>query len=197
MKLGGIKFADVFGGYELVNIPASRIPQDAATAVFGAINSGILGATYDPFWYVGSQVANGKNHLFLCKEIRATANKDTSIVGLVINVPPSEKASQGDGAKVVRIIEEADLPEDLRCVFFCCEQNLVGVSYKPLFYVGSQIVKGVNHYFICQAKGIYPGAEPYAVVVCINVFENIKSIVSIERINDTAEEPKLGYSFTW
>jgi len=197
MKLGGIKFADVFGGYELVNIPASRIPQDAATAVFGAINSGILGATYTPLWYVGSQLVKGKNHFFIAQEVRATAKKDTCIVGLVINVPPSEKAAQGAGAKVVRIIEEADLPEDLQCVFSTAMQGLVGVGYKPLFYVGSQIVKGVNYYFICQAKGIYPGAEPYAVVVCINVFENTKSIVSIERIEDTVEDMKLGYAFTW
>jgi len=197
MKLGGIKFADVFGGYELVNIPASRIPQDAATAVFGAINSGILGATYDPFWYVGSQVVNGKNHLFLCKEIRATANKDTSIVGLVINVPPSEQAFQGKDARVVNVIEEANLPDDLKCIFSCALQGLVGVGYKPLFYVGSQVVKGTNHYFICQAKGMYPGADPYAVLMCINVFDNRSSIVFIERIDDTAEEPKLGYSFTW
>ena len=198
MKFGAIELSNTLGGYDIVNIPASKIPQDAASAVWGAINSGLLGATYAPLWYIGSQVVNGKNHLFIAKEIRSTKNRDTAIVGLVVNVPPSKDAFKGEGAKIVNIIEEADLSEELSCLFDSTMRNLIGVGYTPLFYVGHQVVKGTNHYFIAQAKGVYPGAEPYAVMICINEFQKVNSIVSIEKIEDVdIDDRKLGYAFTW
>lgn len=198
MKFGGIELSKDFGSYDIVNIPANKLPQDAASAVWGAINSGLLGATYVPIWYVGSQLVNGKNHLFIAKEIRSTKNRDTAIVGLVINVPPSKDAFKGEGAKLVNIIEEANLSEELSCLFDSTMRGLVGVGYTPLFYIGHQVVKGTNHYFIAQAKGIYPGAEPYAVMICINEFQKVNSIISIEKIDDSDKsDVKLGYAFTW
>lgn len=197
MKLGGIEFDKLLGGYEIVNIPATKIPQDAASAVFGAINSGLLGATYVPIWYIGYQTVNGKNHLFLAKEIRSTKNRDTYIVGLVINTPPSKDHS-GEGSKIVEIIEEAKLSDELKFIFDSAMKGLVGVSYKPLFYIGKQVVKGMNHYFLAEAKNIYPGSEPFLVEICINVFENQTSIVSIEKIDENDERyEKLNYAFTW
>ncbi len=199
MKFGNIELSKTFGGYDIVNIPACKLPQDVASSVFGVINSGMLGATYDPIWYIGSQLVNGKNHIFLAKEIRSTKHRDKSIVGLVINVPPSKDAFKGEGAKVVEIIEEAKLPDDLQCLFNKALQGLVGVGYKPLFYIGKQVVKGMNYYFVAEAKPIYPDSEPYPVQICINEFENQVSIVSIEKIenNDNSKDQKLGYAFTW
>lgn len=198
MNFGGIELNESLGGYDIVNIPANKLPQDAASAVWGAINSGMLGATYIPIWYIGSQLVNGKNHFFIAKEIRSTKNKDTSIVCLVINVPPSKDSFKGDNAKLVNIIEEAKLSEDLMCLFDNTMHSLIGVGYTPLFYIGHQVVKGINHYFLAQAKGMYPGAEPYPVMICINEFKGATSIVSIEKIEDLKESSNmLNYAFTW
>lgn len=198
MLFGEIELDSELGGFEIVNMPAGSIPQEAASAVFGAINSGILGATYIPLWYIGSQVVKGKNHLFLAKEIRATKHQNTSIVGLLINVPPHKGAFTGEGATVVKIIEEAQLSDELACIFKTATQSLVGVSYKPLFYVGHQVVKGMNHYFIAQAQAIYPGADPFLVSICINDFNKNISIISIEKLEHTVKtDVKLGYAFTW
>ena len=140
----------------------------------------------------------GKNHLFIVKEVRSTKDKNTSIVGLVINVPPSKDAFKGENAKIVEIIEEAKLSQEIQYIFDKAMQNLIGVGYTPLFYIGHQIVKGVNHYFIAQAKCIYPGADPYPVQICINDFDGSISIVSIEKILDQKESNKtLNYSFSW
>ena len=96
-KFGGIELGETFGGYEIVNQPADKLPQDVASAV-GAVNSTpLLGATYNPLWYVGKQTVNGVNHLFIAEDIRSTKNKDKSIVGLVINVPPGEGSIKGEG----------------------------------------------------------------------------------------------------
>ena len=187
----GIELGELLGGYEIVNKPANELPQDLASAV-GNINGGILGATYQPIWYVGHQLVNGTNHLLICKEIRSTKDKNTCIVGLVINISTS-----GKDATVVEIIEEAKLSAEVQVAFLAAEKQLVGVGYKPLAYIGSQIVKGVNHYLICQAKGIYPNATPYAVVICINIFENQVSVVCITPLPIKTEEMICGYAFSW
>ncbi len=43
-----------------------------------------------------------RNYLFIAENIRTTKNKDKSIVGLIINIPPDEGSIKGEGAKIVR-----------------------------------------------------------------------------------------------
>ena len=178
MNFGGISLGGELGGYDIVNVPATSLPQELASAV-ATINTNILGATYDVIWYVGKQLVNGTNYLLVAKEIRITKDRPQLIVGLVVNIPPNDK---GNKAKIVKIIEEASLSPELRSIFDLATQHLCGVGYKPVVYVGSQVVRGINHYFICQATGIYPGAVPYAVMLCVNVFEKQVSVVSIEPL---------------
>jgi|GEM_PF-3345974 len=64
-------------------------------------------------------------------------------------------------------------------------------------YIGKQIVKGENHYIVCEAKGIYPDAQPYAVIFVFNIFEGKPSIVGIAPINSSAKETICGYAFNW
>ena len=196
-KFGGIELGGTVGGYEIVNIPATKLPQDVASAVSAANSNALLGATYNPLWYVGKQTVNGVNHLFIAEDIRTTKNKDKSIVGLVINVPPGEGAAKGEGAKIVNIIESEELQPEVQTAFATVEKSLVGVSYKPVLYMGSQIVRGVNHFIVCEAKTIYPGAQPYAAVMCINIFEGKASLVGIAPIAPDTKETICGYAFTW
>lgn len=105
MNFGSITLCDTLGGYEIVNIPANSLPQDVASAVYEA-NANIVGDTFDPIWYIGRQVVNGVNHLFIAKEICATRDQKTEIVGLAINVPPGENCSKGEGATIAQIIEQ-------------------------------------------------------------------------------------------
>ena len=195
-KFGNIELGGTFGGYEIVNISANKLPQDVASAM-GAVNGKLLGATYNPIWYVGKQLVNGINYLFIAEDIRTTKNKDKSIVGLVVNVPPGEHSMQGEGAKVDRIIESEELAPEVQAAFAAVEKSLIGVSYKPVMYIGSQVVRGMNHFIVCEAKTIYPGAQPYAAVLCINIFEGKASVVGIAPISPNEKETLCGYAFTW
>ncbi|MBR1695859.1 MAG: hypothetical protein IJ709_10750 [Selenomonas sp.] len=197
-KLGGIKLGGAFGGYDIVNKPCDKLPQDVASAV-ASVNGGLLGATFSPIWYIGKQTVNGVNHFFIAEEIRVTKTQDAHIVGLVINIPPGEGAAKGEGAKVVRIIEEAELPEEAQVAFDTATKQLLGVAYKPVAYVGSQVVRGVNHYIICEAKTIYPGSTPFAAVMCLNVFEGKVSVIGIAPLPNKSdgESGLCGYAFTW
>ncbi len=199
-RFGGVELGGTFGGYTIVDTSAAKLPQDAATAI-GAANNGMLGATYNPIWYVGHQLVNGTNHLFVAEVARSTKDRDTSIVGLVVNVPAGEGYLSGKGAKIARIIENATLTPEVETAFTSVTQNIVGVGYKPVLYVGEQIVHGTNHYIVCEARGVYPGARPYATVVCVNICDGNASLVSITPINASAGTKTaagmFGYAFTW
>lgn len=199
MKFGDIELGGTFGGYEIINQPANKLPQDLASAV-GIVNSNpLLGATYNPIWLWGKQLVNGVNYLFIAEDIRTTKNKDKSIVGLVINIPPGEGAIKGEGAKIVRVIESEKLSDDVGLAFDEVVKELKGVSYKPVAYFGKQIVRGENHYILCESKVIYPNAQPRAVILCINIFDEKPSVVSITPIGNVADDKTtlFGYAFTW
>lgn len=199
MTFGAIELGGTLGGYEIINQPADKLPQDLASAI-GIINSNpILGATYNPIWLWGKQVVNGINYFLIAEDIRTTKNKDKSIVGLIINIPPGEGAIKGEGAKIVRIIENEKLSEELEIAFTEVVKGLTGISLKTVVYIGEQIVKGKNYYILCEAKTIYTGAQPYAAIICINVFEGKSSIVSILPLGTRGKDTQqiFGYAFNW
>lgn len=60
--------------------------------------------------------------------------------------------------------------------------KLVGASYKPLVYVGTQVVKGVNHIFIAEQTLVVATPERHIVLVTINEFDGNYSLVGIDRV---------------
>lgn len=60
--------------------------------------------------------------------------------------------------------------------------GLVGASYKPLLYLGKQLVHGVNHYFIAEQTIV--GNPPIRTVgkLLINVDETDAHLVGFEPI---------------
>lgn len=60
--------------------------------------------------------------------------------------------------------------------------GLVGVAYEPVAYLGSQVVAGVNHAYLCRATVVYPGAQlTWAMVV---VYEPLEGQAQLLRISD-------------
>lgn len=179
-KHGGISLGGQLGGWEIINIPASKLPQELASAVTALNDGSHLGVTFIPLWYLAKQVVNGINYLMICREIRATQNQDSYIVGVVLNVPPAN--SEGKEPSIVEIIEDAEMPDDVEEIFNTAFEGYCGVSYRPIIYVGKQVVKGINYHFICEATPIYPGAVSYPALVTINQFQDNISIVSITPV---------------
>ena len=60
--------------------------------------------------------------------------------------------------------------------------GLVGVTYEPVAYLGSQVVAGVNHAYLCRATVVYPGAQPTWTVVV--VYEPLEGPAQLLRISD-------------
>ena len=146
----------------------------------------MLGASYDPIWYLGTQIVNGTNHLLICLQTRLTKENEKKIVGVVINIPAGSIG--GNDAKIVEVIEDSDLIEGTNLELGIGEKfnramnGLAGVSYKPVMYVGSQVVKGMNYYIVAEARLIYPNSEPYAAMICLNEFQGNVGLVGIETL---------------
>ena len=70
--------------------------------------------------------------------------------------------------------------EELKALFDKGTETLTGISYIPVAYLGSQIVAGTNHAFLCQAVTAYPGSietAPYYVMVYL--YEDLSGNVSM------------------
>lgn len=63
-------------------------------------------------------------------------------------------------------------------------EGLVGASYKPLLYLGKQVVRGVNHYFVAEQTLITNPPIRRVVKLVINEFNGEYELVgdSIEDI---------------
>jgi len=61
-----------------------------------------------------------------------------------------------------------EITDELRKVFVKAFDGFAGSDVKPVAYLGSQVVAGTNHCFLCQSTVVYPGAEPQYVLVYIN-----------------------------
>ena len=72
--------------------------------------------------------------------------------------------------------------EELKAVFDKGLEKLLGVQYVPIAYLGSQVVAGTNHAFLCQATVIYPDAQPKWVIVYL--YQDLQGNVSVLNIAD-------------
>ena len=56
-------------------------------------------------------------------------------------------------------------------------EGLLGVDYVPVVYLGSQVVAGTNHAFLCQGTIVVPNAVPEWMVVYL--YEDLQGNVSV------------------
>ena len=79
------------------------------------------------------------------------------------------------------------ITDELKSIFEAGTDTLTGIAYVPVAYLGSQVVAGTNHAFLCQTTSAYPGVEGleskpgYAMVY---LYEDLSGNVSILSIAD-------------
>lgn len=60
--------------------------------------------------------------------------------------------------------------------------DLDGVVYEPVAYLGSQVVAGLNHCYLCRPTVVYPDAQPSWKLVY--VYEPLEGQAQLLRISD-------------
>jgi len=83
------------------------------------------------------------------------------------------------------IKKDEAMNEKLTALFNKAMEGFVGVGYKPLKLVATQVVAGMNYRFLCDAKAVYPGAKTSKKLVTI--FEDLDGKLSITEISDYTE----------
>lgn len=64
-----------------------------------------------------------------------------------------------------------DLPEKVASANSAIESNdLVGASYKPILFIGAQVVKGVNYWFLAEQTLVLSRPIKKLVLVAVNEF---------------------------
>ena len=106
---------------------------------------------------------------------------------LVLTILMMISAASAEGVMSGGWTPSADpaVTEELKALFEKGTDTLTGASYVPVAYLGSQVVAGINHAFLCQAVTAYPGsldmASAYAMVY---LHEDLTGNVSILSIAD-------------
>lgn len=85
------------------------------------------------------------------------------------------------GIEVLEQQELTKLPQRAASAFSVVN-GLVGAGYKPIAYVGTQIVKGVNHIFLAEQVLTISQPERHIVSLVVNEFDGKFSVVNIERL---------------
>ncbi len=74
------------------------------------------------------------------------------------------------------------MPQKAASAWVAIEGGIVGAGYKPLLYVGSQVVKGINHWFIAEQTLILAQPERHIVKIAVNEFNQKKDDGEFETV---------------
>lgn len=78
--------------------------------------------------------------------------------------------------------ESPEITDEVRAVFDKGLENLLGVDYTPVAYLGSQVVAGTNHCVLAQARVVVPDAQPRYVLIYL--YEDLQGDVELMNIAD-------------
>lgn len=80
------------GGWDYSVVGACKLPEKVATG-FNEAFSSLLGATYTPALYCGTQIVHGVNHMIICKVKFATQGSSDALMKVMLNEVENEGKS--------------------------------------------------------------------------------------------------------
>lgn len=79
--------------------------------------------------------------------------------------------------------QDTKITDEKLKIFEKAIEGLMGVRYEPVAYLGSQVVAGTNHCFLCKSTVIYPGAtNRYTLVYIYEKFDGTEEILKFEDV---------------
>ena len=69
------------------------------------------------------------------------------------------------------------MPQKAASVWSSVDGGLCGASYKPLLFIGEQVAKGTNYWFIAEQTLITNPPVKHIVTIAINEFNSVYAIV--------------------
>ena len=187
-----------------VNVTVGKMPQKVATACV-EINETIIGASYEPIAYLGSQVVNGENHAVLAKQTVLTGKDTENIVLLIFNIKPNEdKATlvaidrvleSGGEFGGIKINATTDIPSEAQEALDNVLEGFVGCDINAFAFLGTQVTKGTDYIFAAEVTPVVKDPVNTVAIVAANPMNKNITINDILTSKDSIG--KLGYAFTW
>lgn len=76
-----------------------------------------------------------------------------------------------------------EMPQEVATAWHNAFEDYVGVSYKPLLYLGEQLVHGINYYFIAEQTFMTSPPFRRIVLLAINADDN-----GVELVENSIKE---------
>lgn len=188
-----------------IDVNVNGMPQKVATA-FEKLKDTLVGVDYEFIAYLGSQEVNGVNHAVLAKQIVTTGRDSNNIVVIIFNEKPGEmetplvaiervlESGAALGGTTIRVDKILDLEGPEMSIWNGVFAGYVGISMRPIAYLGSQMTKGVDCIYAATAEPMNLEGQKQAVIVRINPLERTVRVVNFLVDRGTAA---LNYAFNW
>ncbi|WPC38730.1 hypothetical protein PQQ32_04505 [Brachyspira hyodysenteriae] len=167
--------------------------------IFDDTVKNLLGVKRELMLYLGNQTLNGINYAFICRSEITYPSALPYYEIIVCNVSPSNEISV---AKLEKIIESSQSSvggivctssdeakinisnskeaDDIIKIFKNAVKDIKDIKYTQELYTASQVVKGINYYFIAHAE-LSDGTHSIKLVT-INNFMESSEVVEIKNI---------------
>ena len=85
-----------------------------------------------------------------------------------------------------KIAESTAVSDEHRAMLEKALEGMVGASYEPIAYLGSQLVSGLNHCLLCTVTPVVPDAQPhYALVFLYANWNGDVTLMNVADLNMT------------
>ena len=191
------------GGWTVVGDGKAQLPEEGEAA-FKAVMENLVGATYEPVAFLGSQVVAGTNYSILCTRTLVTANPVTDLAVLTIyrdlegnaqllNVADFDigtYAQAEDSGAPEQLMggwyapETAEamnaMPEKAATAYAQALEGFVGNKLTPVALLGTQLVAGTNYAFLCHSKLVT--LEPVYSMQLVVIYADLQGNATITNI---------------
>ena len=187
--------APLAGGWEALQGSLALSKNPAAKKAFKNAVKKLKGIKFEAVGVLATQVVAGTNYAVLCRSTPADADDgapvivvlyiyadlqgDATVIGYQ-TIIGSEPLMGGFTANTGKFAMSKN--KTVNKCFKKAIKGLVGVSYQPVAYLGSQVVAGTNYLVLCRSKTVTPNARyKYSLVT---VYKDLKGKVSLGEITD-------------
>ncbi len=152
----------VLGGWKAAESP---VITDDIKAVFDKGTENLVGVSYKPVAYLGSQVVAGTNYAILCAATPATLDPVQTYAVMYLykdlqgNVTITDIVNSGVATNVKEgtpggwsWAASPEVPDGLKEVFISANNQTV--AYEPIALLTTQVVAGTNYRLFCKAGGV-------------------------------------------
>lgn len=171
-----------------------------AKAAFEKATAGLTGYTYTPVALIGSQVVAGTNYCILCNAAPVTPNAESTYVllyifadlngGAEITGTKDFAAASDSSEPIVGGLEmnqgetAVEQNADVKAAFDKALDGLVGCSYEPVAYLGSQVVAGTNYLLLCRTTPVVPNAV--SAFSLVTIYADLSGNAELTDVTDLA-----------